>query len=58
MPALTELVIRSNAFKNHSELKLVNLPSLTDGEKVVLDEGAFAGLKALKHDDRLSGVRH
>lgn len=53
MPALTELVVRSNAFKNHSELKVMNLPGLTDGEKVVLSEGAFADLKVVKHDDCL-----
>ena len=57
LPALTELVVFSNAFKNHSELKAVNLPALTDGEKVKLSEGSFAGLKAIKHDDCLGVAR-
>lgn len=48
LPALRTLTLHSNALKNMTELRLSGLNALT-ADCTTLDEGALAGMKALKH---------
>lgn len=48
LPALTTLRLQSNALKNMTELRVSGLGALTASGTIV-DEGALAGLKSLKH---------
>ena len=51
LPELSEFILYSKVFDNYCDMKVVEIPNLTDMDKVHLDSSNLSHLKTFKYGD-------